>query len=65
MKKLFAKRGEEHNFWMSYTDLMSGFLIIFIIANIIAHHRYGVTKTELDKFKEIQESVENIDSETV
>lgn len=37
MKKLFKKDSdEEHNFWMSYTDLMSGFLIIFIIASIIA-----------------------------
>lgn len=37
MKKLFEKNsGEEHNFWMSYTDLMSGFLIVFIVASIIA-----------------------------
>lgn len=29
MKKLFKKdSGEEHNFWMSYTDLMSGFLVV-------------------------------------
>jgi flagellar motor protein MotB len=63
MRKIFNKnRGEEHNFWMSYTDLMSGFLIIFIITNVIAHHRYGVTKTQLEELKEIQESVKNIDS---
>jgi hypothetical protein len=37
MKKLFGKnKGEEHNFWMSYTDLMSGFLIVFIIGCIIS-----------------------------
>ena len=36
MKRLFGKpEGEEHNFWMSYTDLMSGFLIVFIIASVI------------------------------
>lgn len=39
MKHLFGKdKGEEHNFWMSYTDLMSGFLIVFIIATIIYQH---------------------------
>jgi len=38
MKKLFGKnKGEEHNFWMSYTDLMSGFLIVFIVASLIAN----------------------------
>lgn len=37
MKKIFKKdSGEEHNFWMSYTDLMSGFLVVFIIASVIA-----------------------------
>lgn len=36
MKKLFKKSsGEEHDFWISYTDLMSGFLIVFIIVSII------------------------------
>lgn len=36
MKHLFGKdKGEEHNFWMSYTDLMSGFLIVFIVATMI------------------------------
>jgi flagellar motor protein MotB len=63
MRKIFSKnKGEDHNLWMSYTDLMFGFLIIFITTNIIAHHRYGVTKMELEKFEEIQESVKNIDS---
>lgn len=37
MKKLFKKDSdEEYNFWMSYTDLMSGFFIVFIIASVIA-----------------------------
>lgn len=49
MKKLFGKNnGEEHNFWMSYTDLLSGFLIVFIIATIIYQHEqnkiYSVVK---------------------
>lgn len=39
MKKIFGKNtGDEHNFWMSYTDLLSGFLIVFIIATIIYQH---------------------------
>lgn len=38
MKKLFGKsEGEENNFWMSYTDLMSGFLIVFIFACAISY----------------------------
>ncbi len=36
------KEGEEHNFWMSYTDLMSGFLIVFIITSMIAYKGYKV-----------------------
>lgn len=41
MKKLFKKdSGEEHNFWMSYTDLMSGFLVVFIILSAILYNYY-------------------------
>ena len=41
MKKLFKKdSGEEHNFWMSYTDLMSGFLIVFIILSAILFNHF-------------------------
>lgn len=36
----FRDNGEEHNFWQNYTDLMSGFLIVFIIASIIAYKQY-------------------------
>lgn len=40
MKHFFRKAdNESHNFWMSYTDLMSGFLIVFIIASIIYFNR--------------------------
>ncbi len=31
---------EEHNFWQNYTDLMSGFLIVFIIASLVAYNSY-------------------------
>ena len=41
MKKLFKKdSGEEHNFWMSYTDLMSGFLVVFIILSAILFNHF-------------------------
>ena len=38
----FRDNGEEHNFWQNYTDLMSGFLIVFIIASLIAYGSYKV-----------------------
>jgi len=31
---------EEHNFWMSYTDLMSGFLVAFIIISAVMYKSY-------------------------
>lgn len=41
MKKLFKKdSGEENNFWMSYTDLMSGFLVVFIILSAILFNHF-------------------------
>ena len=36
----FKNEGEEHNFWQNYTDLMSGFLIVFIITSIVAWYGY-------------------------
>ena len=36
----FKDNGEEHNFWQNYTDLMSGFLIVFIIASLVAYNSY-------------------------
>lgn len=48
MKHIFGKeKGEDHDFWMSYTDLMSGFLVIFIIAAIVY---YIQNKRILDAF---------------
>lgn len=39
MRRLFKRNeDDEHNFWMSYTDLMSGFLVVFIIASIIYYN---------------------------
>lgn len=38
----FRDDGEEHNFWQNYTDLMSGFLIVFIITSLVAYGSYKV-----------------------
>ena len=52
MKHLFGKNnGEEHNFWMSYTDLMSGFLIVFIVAALVF---YNQRNSYLEKMPEDQ-----------
>jgi hypothetical protein len=58
MKKLFGKsKGEEHNFWMSYTDLMSGFLIIFIIASLIYNNSGKTYNPETHKVVPIHSEV--------
>lgn len=42
MKKLFKKEhNDDYNSWMSFTDLMSGFLVFFIIASIVAIKDYN------------------------
>ncbi len=42
MNRLFQKNNnDEHNFWMSYTDLMSAFLIVFIILSAILYNYYN------------------------
>ena len=41
MRKIsFKDNGEKHNFWQNYTDLMSGFLIVFIITSLVAYNQY-------------------------
>jgi hypothetical protein len=75
MKKLFGKnKDEEHNFWMSYTDLMSGFLIIFIIGSLLAYKGYrdifdgigggtpGEVKVKIEEYNEIKEIQSAMDS---
>ena len=57
MKKLFEKNsGEEHNFWMSYTDLMSGFLVVFIILRAILFNHF--TK-KAEEAKPLESSMTN------
>ena len=45
---------EEHNFWMSYTDLMSGFLIVFIIISVVMYVNY---QKEIRQNKELNEAI--------
>lgn len=48
--KIFGKAsGEMHNFWQNYTDLMSGLMIIFLIASV----GYVVSKDDSRKIKAI------------
>lgn len=52
MKHLFSKKmGEEHNFWMSYTDLMSSFLIVFILISIIMFQYYNDVKRRNEDYQ--------------
>ena len=78
MSKLnFKNEGEEHNFWQNYTDLMSGFLVVFIITSIVAWWGYlevtgplgggsgdiKVTITQYRKIKAFQEAQKSLESE--
>lgn len=52
MKRLFgSKNGDSHDFWMSYTDMMSAFLIVFMIGCIYAYGQFQKKSAELDVAK--------------
>lgn len=58
MKKFFKKdSGEEHNFWMSYTDLMSGFLVVFIILSAILFNHFLRKSGEAEESKIMYDSL--------
>lgn len=58
MKKLFKKDSvEEHNFWMSYTDLMSGFLVVFIILSAILFNHFSRKSGEAEESKIMYDSL--------
>lgn len=59
MKHIFHKDSEEHNFWMSYTDLMSAFLIVFIIISAILYNYYNAKVEEANDAKEIAQVEKN------
>lgn len=64
MKNIFKKnKGEEHDFWMSYTDLMSGFLIVFIIASLVYHSQVSEIEKQLSGYslKELLEMKRDYD----
>lgn len=49
MKRLFGKKnGDSHDFWMSYTDMMSAFLIVFMIGCIYAYGQFQKKSAELE-----------------
>ena len=46
MNRLNLKnKGEEHNFWQNYTDLMAGLLIVFIITSLVVWYNYTLLAT--------------------
>lgn len=52
MKRIFGKKGaDSHDFWMSYTDMMSAFLIVFMIGCIYAYNGYQNKTIELENAK--------------
>lgn len=61
---LFNKKNRgENSFWMSYTDLMSGFLVIFIILSLIAYKGYRQEARLADKLaSELSDSMRVLDS---
>ncbi len=44
----FKGDNEEHNFWQNYTDLFAGFLIVFIVASLIAYKGYNDKSKDLE-----------------
>ena len=69
MKRIFGKKNSDSNdFWMSYTDMMSAFLIVFMIGCICAYNGYHNKTIELKNAKNQVDSllttlrVENPDS---
>jgi hypothetical protein len=76
MKKFrYNNDGEGHNFWQNYTDLMAGFLIVFILISVVAWTRYTnvigdeaemgdikVTLEQLRKIKEFEEAQRQLKS---
>lgn len=70
MKKIFRKKEtESNNFWMSYTDLMSGFLVVFIIISIVSYSKYsslfdtfkGLDSDEIEqKFTEMSAELDSL-----
>lgn len=54
MRRLFGRKQEgEHNFWMSFTDLMTAFLIIFMIFSLVTRNHFIRARSELSKVSQL------------
>ena len=69
-----SKNKKESFFWTSYSDLMTSLffvmLVLFVLVIVLLHNKMAdiekerkATQEQLDKIKEIEESVQNIDKE--
>jgi len=62
-----SKQKKESYFWTSFSDLMTSLffvmLVLFVLTVALLHKRMEATQAQLDKIKEIEESVSNINSE--
>lgn len=60
------KSRKESYFWTSYSDLMTSLffvmLVLFVITVALLHSRIKATEEELSKIKEIEKSIEQIDT---
>lgn len=56
MRHIFKRNnGEDHDFWMSYTDLMAGFLIVFMLASIYMFNKH---EEEARKFERVSQELD-------
>ncbi|MDR1553495.1 MAG: hypothetical protein LBS69_08555 [Prevotellaceae bacterium] len=62
-----SKTTKESFFWTSYSDLMTSMffvmLVLFVFTIVLYHNKMKATQAQLDKIKEIEESIENINSQ--
>ena len=61
-----AKKKKESFFWTSYSDLMTSLffvmLVLFILTVALMHNRHKATAQQLEKVKELYESIKQIDT---
>jgi hypothetical protein len=61
-----SKPKKESFFWTSYSDLMTSLffvmLVLFVLVIVLLHNKMKATEAQLLKIKEIEKSIENIDS---
>jgi hypothetical protein len=59
------KQEEEHNIWMSFSDLFSGFMVIFIVISLMLFDRtekeLQATKKQLAEINRIEDALKNLD----